>query len=417
MEDLKVLGTSKHGEEHEIIKSQGTIGNFHHVSQHWTRKCMSFDDGKQKLAEQQEQIEDFREPLDAWEPTVTTKGFALRRKIDGSEYIPTNHALTLMCNVGRGMSDWALRSLREPIRHLTKTDDDGEKIPLFSRTVADLSVMKDYVNIHLFNNERVDQKKKRLFRTWKDGTLRAFLSEQYAIINNGWYLDLLSKLIPGGLLSHWRGDADSIFGNVLVPDTIRQENDSDYGGMLSVGNSEIGLRRISSCPSVFRAICMNGCIWEQEKGIGINIIHRGRVNFTELAERIKQNLEAQIPLLPQGIQRVLGLRAFGVGDTPLPNMFAQLSIDYSLNKRETNRVWEQYAVEVNEIGPTEGNTAFGLMGAITRYGQALPPEGWVRMDRIGGEIANLNRDTWDRFRHRATNLTATQIEKRLGVAV
>ncbi len=76
----------------------------------------------------------------------------------------------------------------------------------------------------------------------------------------------MRKLIPGGRLSHWRGDADTLWGNVLIPDTIRQESDSDYGGMVSIGNSEIRERRITSRPSVFRAICFNGCIWDREAG-------------------------------------------------------------------------------------------------------------------------------------------------------
>lgn len=415
--ELKVLGTEQNRGDHAVIASQGAASKeFGHVSQYWLPQCKTFDEGRKMLAEQQSQIEDFRTPLSAWEPVVTaSETFAFRNRETGRDYVPTDHALTLMCQTGRGMSDWALRALREPIRHATKMDEDGEnKLVLFKRGRADAEVMREYVKLHLFNPDRVDQEKTRLFRTWKDGTLRAFLSEQYAIVNNGWYLDLLSKLIPGGMLSHWRGDADSIYGNILIPDTIRAESDSDYGGMLSVGNSEIGLRRISSCPSVFRAICMNGCIWEQELGVEVDIRHRGKIDFESLAAKIKENLEAQIPLLPTGIQRVLGLRAYGVGDTPLPNMFAQLSIENSLGKKEVAGVWTAYTKEVADLGATEGRTAFGLMGAITRFGQTLPAEGWVKYDKIGGDFANMARDDWDKFRNRATNLTPKQVEKRLG---
>jgi hypothetical protein len=413
---LQKLGTERGLADHMIIAGQGAASKeFGHVSKYWLPQCLTFEQGKEVLAEQQSSIEDFREPLSGWEPVVNANGeFALLNKGTGDEYIPTDHALGLMCQVGQGMSSWAVRALREPIRHATKLGPDGEKLALFERKRADADVLCDYVRIHLFNPDRVDQSKIRLFRTWQDGTLRALLSEQYAIVNNGWYLDLLAKLIPGGMLSHWKGDADSIYGNVLIPDTIRQERDSDYGGMLSVGNSEIGLRRISSCPSVFRAICMNGCIWEQELGVEIDIRHRGQIDFDSLAAKITENLQKQIPLLPKGIDLLLGLRDFGIGETPLPNLFAQLSADYSLSKKEIAGVWGQFAVEVSKVGPTDGRTAFGVLNAVTRYGQELDTARWVRFDTIGGELANLDRNGWDKFRNRAANLTDKQVEKRIG---
>lgn len=412
---LTQLGTEQNREAHFIVASQGTTGDFGHVSQIWTRQCKTFAEGREQLALEQDQIQDFREPLSAWEPVVTLKGeFAFRHKGDGRDYVPTDHALGLMCQVGRGMSDYAVRALRSPIGHPTKKGDDGEPLALFQRELADAELLRDYVKLHLFHADRVDQSKERLFRTWKDGTLRALLSSQYAIVNNGWYLTLLEKLIPGGLLSHWKGDADSIYGNILIPDTIRTEKDSDYGGMLSVGNSEIGLRRISSCPSVFRAICMNGCIWEQESGIEIDIRHRGEIDFDGLAAKITENLKKQIPLLPKGIDMLLGLRAFGVGDTPLPNLFAQLSNDYGIVKKDIGGVWTAYAKEVSDLGSEEGRTAFGLLNAVTRFGQTKDAAGWVKFDQIGGELANLDRDGWDKFRTRAANLTPKQVEKKIG---
>lgn len=415
-EVLNVLGGGATGAaDHIIIASQGAGEGFSNVSQYWTAKCMTFAQGREVLAEQQLHIADFRDPLEAWETVVTESGeVAFRKKATGQNYVPTDHALGLMCQIGRGMSDWAVRALRDPIRHATKLGDDGEKKVEFHRGPEDAAVMKAYIDLHLFNPFRVDQKKVRLFRTWDDGTLRALLSDQYAIVNNGWFLDLLEKLIPGGLLSHWKGDADSIYGNILLPDSIRAEKDSDYGGMISIGNSEIGLRRVSSLPSVFRAICMNGCIWEQEKGTEIDVRHRGKIDFEQLAGMIKENLAKQIPLLPVGIDRMLGLRNFGVGETPLRNLFAQLAVDNSLAKKELNGIRTAFAVEMQNVGTVEGMTAFSLLNSVTRFGQTLEAANWVKFDKIGGELANMNRDEWDRFRSRAANLTTKVVDKRLG---
>ena len=401
----------------EMGKEQG----FKAVAKYWLENgCQSFAEAKTALQSDQQKIEDFAEPLNRWICVATSEGIVFQHRTDGRQYAPTDHALNLMCQVGRGMSSWMVRSMLAPIPHATKKDEDGELVPIEGgkRDFDDYCCLRDYINLHLFNAQRVDQEKPRLFRTWSDGTLRALLSEQYTIVNNVWFLGVLEKAIPGGVVSHWQGDADSIYGNILIPDTIRAESDSDFGGMLSVGNSEIGTRRISSLPSVFRAICMNGCIWDQESGQGINKVHRGAVDFNALETLIIENLKAQIPLLPQGIQRILGLRAFGCGDTPLPNLLAQTAIDHSLSKRQVSAVYDGWNAEIKLLGGTEGKTAYGLTNGITRAGQVLKSnDQWVRFDTIGGEFVNLDRDGWDKFRSRADGLTPKQVTKRVGELV
>ena len=408
----------------DVIRENLEMGDnqgFKAVAKYWLENgCQSFAQAKAALASDQQKIEDFSEPLERWLCIATPTGIAFQHRSDGRQYVPTDHALNLMCQVGRGMSSWTARSMLAPIPHATKRDDDGESVPIEGgeRTQDDYECLRDYINLHLFNAKRVDQKKPRLFRTWTDGTLRALLSEQYTIVNNVWFLGVLEKAIPGGVVSHWEGDADSIFGNILIPDTIRAETDSDFGGMLSVGNSEIGTRRISSLPSVFRAICMNGCIWDQESGTSISKVHRGKVNFQDLECLIIENLEEQIPLLPMGIERLLGLRAYGCGDTPLPNLLAQTAIDHSLSKRQVSAVYDGWNEEIRLLGRNDGKTAYGLTNGITRAGQTLNSnDQWVRFDTIGGEFANLDRDGWDKFRSRADGLTTKQVEKRVGEMV
>jgi len=423
-DDLQVLGQRKQ-ESYQgdfVLDSMKKPGDkkFSNVADFWLENgCVSFDDARAKLVEDQQQIEDIHGPLSEWNVFATDSGIVFRNLVTYREYVPTDHALNLMCNVGRGMSTWAVRSLREPIGHPTKKDEDGNPIPIKGgeRSQADYELLRDYIRVHLFNAERVDQDKTRLFRTWSNGTLRALLSDKYSIVNNVWFLGVLEKAIPGGLVSHWNGDADSLYGNILIPDTIRQEEDSDFGGMLSVGNSEIGTRRVSSLPSVFRAICMNGCIWDQEKGQGINKVHRGTIDFDQLEKMIVENLEKQIPLLPQGIERLLGLRAFGCGETPMPNILAQVAIDHQMSKKETSEVFKGWSTEMALLGPKEGKTAYGLANGITRAGQEFNNDRWVKFDTIGGDFANMSRDSWDKFRNRADNLSEKQVEKRIGALV
>src|SRR5690606_24449301 len=74
------------------------------------------------------------------------------------------------------------------------------------------------------------------------------------------------------------------------------------------GNSEIGIRRLYSQPSVFRAICMNGCIWDAEKGTQLSVVHKGNTNLADLASAIESNLQSQIPLLSNGVDKLLDTR-------------------------------------------------------------------------------------------------------------
>ena len=159
-------------------------------------------------------------------------------------------------------------------------------------------------------------------QTYSDGTLRAWLSDSYSEVDNRWYLEQVKNIIPVGRLSHWRGDADTIWGNVLISDTIREEFDSEYGGMVSVSNCEIGKRALGSLPSLFRAICMNGCIWGQAYGEKIKVVHRGEIDLDQLKLKLRDNIEKQIKLIPDGIERMLGIRAMGTDGVAMKNIIA-----------------------------------------------------------------------------------------------
>lgn len=384
---------------------------FRNVSNIWTRQCMTFDQGIEKLNEQQQVIRDLREPLSAFSPVVTSKGeFALRYNKTGQEYVPTEHALTHIAVVGE-TSDWMLQDLRR------EKEGNTKKQPVkFTRDFTDAELMVRIVGHTLFHPSRMDQSKVRLFRTWTNGTLRALLSSKYAIVNNAWYINVLRDLIPGGLLSHWRGDADTVFGNVLIPDTIRQESDSAYGGMLSIGNSEIGLRRIMSLPSVFRAICMNGCIWEPQKGKSVRKVHRGDVDLEGLKFEIKQNLELQIPLLPDGIKQLLGLRGRGFGNASVAQTLAAFAISFKVSRSNMVGIRKALEVEQGILGDKEAKTAFGLANAVTRHGQTLDTQEWVDFDQIGGQLTMQTETQWNALRTHAASLSDTdEIEKLIGL--
>jgi hypothetical protein len=404
--DLQVLVTK--GGAH-FTDSQEKTESHKHVAKVWQDQCMTFEQGLEQCANDQQKIQDIRGPLSAWKPGVSEEGkLVLIYQPTSQQFVPTSKALKDFA-VGGFTSEWFLKDLTEDKAKTTEEDSEVR----FKRDRRDAELLVHTLNVTLFAPDRVDQNKERLFRTWTDGTFRAMLSDRYTIVNNQWYLETLSRLIPGGLLSHWRGDADTIFGNVLIPDTIRQESDSEYGGMLSIGNSEIGLRRLMSLPSVFRAICMNGCIWEQQKGKAVNRVHRGEVKFDDLATEIASNLQHQIPLLSGGIDRLLGTRALVMGNSKSVNVIAQFFKDFKLPKSFAVKFITALHVEREVLG-ADVRSLFGLQAALTRAGQLLDSETWVKYDTLAGGLMGLTYAKWDAMLKAADQLDADDVESLLG---
>jgi hypothetical protein len=240
--------------------------------------------------------------------------------------------------------------------------------------------------------------------------MRAFLSEKYAEVDNRWYLEQIKNIVPAGRLSHWRGDADTIWGNVLIPDTIREEDDSDYGGMVSLANCEIGKRAIYSMPSVFRAICMNGCIWDQTAGTKIRVVHMGDIDLTDLAVKLRDNIEKQIPLIPQGIERLLGIRAKGTDGVAMKNLIGATAQFEKIDKRGATAILESWVKHESKIAPAE-RSLFDVVNSVTRAGQFLDNQSWVRYDELGGRLANYSDKKWESLKRRAADLEEADFKK------
>jgi len=390
-----------------VLKNQKTSDSqgFRNVSKAWYDKCQTYDEVMDQIADDQNKIKDIRAPLADFTPTVNDDGKAVLKYKDGREFEPTDHALKNIAVAGK-TSDWFLRDLRKD-----KLDNKGETF--YKRNSGDAELLVHCLKQTLWHESRFDQDVERLWRTWDNGTLRAMLSNKYAIVNNQWMMDVVRETIPAGMLSHWRGDADNIFGNVLIPDSIREEDDSDYGGMLSIGNSEIGMRRISSTPSVFRAICMNGCIWDQEKGKSIGQVHRGEIDLEGLKYEIQSNLNEQIPLMNEGVDLLLKLRELGNEGVHMSRIVGQVCSDNKITKKHSFGVLKSFLVEKEEVDSL-ANSAFGVVNAITRFGQTLSDSEWVKFDEIGGKVANITRPKWNATVQRAKNLDEKDLEKIFG---
>ena len=385
---------------YEPLRGQGTSGDFvlnsqtiatdegfSHVSKTWYDKTLSYDEGMELLESERGQREDFLVPRSdiAFDVREIDGQWKFGAEIDDRFFVPTDHALVQLvskaCN-GKGTGF---------VRDLTNEH------PKFKRDEFDARTIRGIITNGI---RRVDASTKYKIRCHNDGTMRAFLSERYAEVDNRWYLEQIKNIIPAGRLSHWKGDSNTIWGNVLIPDTIREEDDSDYGGMVSIGNCEIGKRNVKSLPSVFRAICMNGCIWDQTKGSEIKVRHIGDIDLNSLAMKLRNNIEAQIPLLPQGIQRMLGIRAKGTDGVPMKNLIAATAETHKIDKRGASAVLQAWVKDESPIAP-EGRSLFDIVNSVTRAGQSLDNQSWVRFDQIGGQLVNYTDNQWTNLKSRA----------------
>jgi hypothetical protein len=393
MSDYKKIDMTADKSEGDFVRNlRGSTGTGFaegtHVHKDWWNKTKTFE---QVMQDTQTAI-DSREDILAETQSITcvseNDDFYFKLQ-DGRKFRPTDHAIEQF-SVRTGVTSSSF--LRE-MRNIEGFDSH------------DANTMAIVGNNAL---RRVEQDKKFRLRTYTDGTCRAFVTEQYAPVDNRWYLEVLQEFIPGGRFSHWRGDEDTIYGNVLIPDSIMDygADDSDYGGMISVGNCEIGTRRISQTPSLFRSICMNGCIWGQVAGEKIRRVHRGNIDLVQLKLEIAKNIQDQIPLLAPSIKKFLETRSMELGKASAKSVIASVSSDYKLTKKQATEFLEQYVTF-----EAEQNTLFGIINGLTRAGQKFDNKDWVRMDEVAGELAKADSSRWSSILRRADTFTDKDYEK------
>jgi hypothetical protein len=202
--------------------------------------------------------------------------------------------------------------------------------------------------------------------------VRAVVSGRYGVIDNHQAMELIANALPSindALASHLTNDGDDIYGNVLLPDYMKSEPDSDYGVGIAFRNSEIKNATFSVSPFLFRAICLNGMIWGQKNSaFKINQKHLGNIDLIELQEQVTIAIKNA---LTQGndLLTILGYTKQVKVDNPL-NVIAQLSREKKMTI-EQGRAWHKgYLESLQESqGHFHDRTAFGIINGLTRSAQ------------------------------------------------
>lgn len=203
--------------------------------------------------------------------------------------------------------------------------------------------------------------------------IRAIVSERYGVIDNHEALEMIAKSLPsidGALASHLDNDGDDIFANILVPDHMKSEPDSDYGVGIAFRNSEIRNATFKVSPFLFRAICLNGMIWgRQDSGIQINQRHMGRINTQELQAQVTNAIKVA---LTQGndLLTLMSLSKQVKVENPLATI-AVLARDKKMTI-EQGKLWHKgYLETLQEAkGDVAEKSAFGIVNGLTRSAQS-----------------------------------------------
>ena len=202
--------------------------------------------------------------------------------------------------------------------------------------------------------------------------VRAVVSGRYGVIDNHEAMEMISNALPSltdALASHISNDGDDIFGNVLLPDYMKSEPDSDYGVGIAFRNSEIKNSTFNISPFLFRAICLNGMIWgRQDSTIKINQKHLGNIDRVDLQAKVTKAVKTALTH-GNDLLTLLGHSKQVKVENPL-QVIAQLSRDNGMTI-EQGRAWHKgYLESLTEAnGQLHDRSAFGIVNGLTRSAQ------------------------------------------------
>ena len=221
---------------------------------------------------------------------------------------------------------------------------------------------------------------------------RAIVSERYGVIDNLEAMEMIIDALPSkdaikdALASHLHNDGDDMFGNLLLPDHIKSEPDSDYGVGIAFRNSEVRNSTFKVSPFLFRAICLNGMIWgRQNSDIRVNQRHMGNIDKHELRNEVRR---AIVVALSQGndLLTLLGHSKHVEVKNP-EQVIAQLARDNKMTIAQ-GKLWHKGYLEslAEQSGHEHDKTAFGIVNGLTRSAQEYTGSTREQMETVASAI-------------------------------
>ena len=255
-----------------------------------------------------------------------------------------------------------------------------------------------YMNAELDRRETLWNNKGKEKRTFNvrirhddegNNVVRAIVSERYGVIDNHEAMEMVANALPSltdALASHLFNDSDDIYGNILLPDYMKSEPDSDYGVGIAFKNSEIRNSTFKISPFLFRAICLNGMIWgRMNSEINVNQRHMGKIDLGDLQLQVTQAIKVA---LTQGndMLTLLGY-AKQVKVTNPVAVIAQLARDEKMTI-EQGKLWHKgYLDSLHERhGDVHEKSAFGIINGLTRSAQDYTGASREEMETLASKI-------------------------------
>ena len=255
-----------------------------------------------------------------------------------------------------------------------------------------------YMNAELDRRETLWNNKGKEKRTFNvrirhddegNNVVRAIVSERYGVIDNHEAMEMVANALPSltdALASHLYNDSDDIYGNILLPDYMKSEPDSDYGVGIAFKNSEIRNSTFKISPFLFRAICLNGMIWgRMNSEINVNQRHMGKIDLGDLQMQVTQAVKVA---LTQGndMLTLLGY-AKQVKVTNPVAVIAQLARDEKMTI-EQGKLWHKgYLDSLHERhGDVHEKSAFGIINGLTRSAQDYTGSTREEMETLASKI-------------------------------
>ena len=255
-----------------------------------------------------------------------------------------------------------------------------------------------YMNAELDRRETLWNNKGKEKRTFNvrirhddegNNVVRAIVSERYGVIDNHEAMEMVANALPSltdALASHLFNDSDDIYGNILLPDYMKSEPDSDYGVGIAFKNSEIRNSTFKISPFLFRAICLNGMIWgRMNSEINVNQRHMGKIDLGDLQMQVTQAVKVA---LTQGndMLTLLGY-AKQVKVTNPVAVIAQLARDEKMTI-EQGKLWHKgYLDSLHERhGDVHEKSAFGIINGLTRSAQDYNASTREEMETLASKI-------------------------------
>ena len=95
---------------------------------------------------------------------------------------------------------------------------------------------------------------------------------------------------------------------------------------------------------------------------------------------------------------------------PMKSIIAGVADMEKLQKREATAVLEAWVMFESKT-PGENRNLFGVVNSVTRAGQFLGNENWVKFDQLGGRLVNYTDNQWDRLCNRAEDYDDTDYNR------